>query len=106
MADDEQRAGPVLLGISAATIYDPPVGGAILRMININNETGILRTFGISIGTDGSGKRILGPSCQIQPNSAIQWTGFIPLTDVDVVQAFADLAGAITVTMGLIENPA
>lgn len=106
MADDEARGGPTQLTTVAATIYDPPAAGAILRFINVNNETGTDRTFSISVGTDGAGKRIMGPNASVKANDVVQWTGYVPLADADVIQGLADANSAVTVILGLIASPA
>src|SRR5215207_1490726 len=94
MADTAIRlAGPVGLGTSAATLYTVPgATTTILRSAHVANTTGADRTFRLSIGTDGAGKRLFYD--QLVPvGDSFDWSGFVVLTAGEVVQGLADAVG-------------
>lgn len=92
-------AGPAQLTNSAATFYDPPAGGAIIRNIFVSNPGGgSQRTFTISIGTDAAGKRIYD-TITIEAGEVKNIHCYIPLADADIIQAFASVNSAVVLTL-------
>jgi hypothetical protein len=94
MADAATRlAGPVGLGTSAATIYTVPgATTAILRSLHVANTSAADRTFRLSIGTDGSGKRLFYDQ-PVPLGQSFDWSGFIVLAAAEIIQAYGDVAG-------------
>ncbi len=105
MADTLVRlAGPAALTDSAATVYTvPALTSAVMRNIHVTNETGTTRTFTMSIGTDGAGKRVFY-AVPVLPGDPFDWSGNIPMVAAEVVQAYASAASALTLVVGGIET--
>ena len=61
------------------------------------------RTFRVSIGADGAGKRLYFNQ-PIEPGETKTWEGAIELADADVLQGLASAASEITVTGSVIEH--
>lgn len=103
MPDTAKRAGPTLLTASAATIYTVTTGATgMLRNIHVANETGSDATLTVSIGTDGSGKRLYRNQT-VTANGSLDWSGFIVMNSTEVLQAFSGTASALTITVSVVE---
>ncbi len=101
MPDTAQRLGPQLLTSSSALLYTAP-SSAVLRTIQVANNSGISRALTISIGVDGSGTRLVS-SLTIPANGTYTWTGFLPLATSETIRANADANSALVMTAGLVE---
>jgi len=100
MADAGVRYGPTALTGTSATLGT--VGAATtltIRNIHICNETsaGVLAV--LSIGTDGAGKRILGPNLNIPANSVYDWSGFMIVAATEIITGWASVASSLTITV-------
>lgn len=99
MADTLFLVGPVELTTTAATVLDVDTLPVTIIDLHVCNESGSARTFTISIGTDGDGKRLF-KEFPIEPNGVVQRTGNIPLAVGTIIQAYASANDALTLTMG------
>lgn len=98
-------AGPIALTASATTIYTvPALTTTTVRNIHINNESALAATVALSIGTDGAGKRFLGPNLSIAANSSYDWSGLLILAAAEIVQAYASAITSLTVTISGIQS--
>lgn len=104
MTDTAKRlAGPSLLTASAATYYTvPALTTAIVRSIQVANETGSIATVTLSIGTDGAGKRLF-KEVSVPGNGVINEQTFLVLTAAEIIQAFSGTASALTLTISGVE---
>ena len=104
MADTAKRlSGPTALTTSAATQYTVPGSTkAILRSIHVANESATERTFTLSIGTDGAGKRLF-KDVPVAAGDSFDWSGFIVLDAAEVIQALASANTALTLTISGVE---
>ena len=104
MADTLVRIGPTSLTGSAATVYTVPGATVtLLRDIHFCNETGSDATVTVSIGSDGSGKRIL-KDYVVPANDYRGFVGGIKLGAAEVVQAYGGTSGAVTLTATVVES--
>ena len=103
MADTPKRlVGPVALGTSAATVYTVPgATKAILRNLHVANTSAGALSFTCSIGADAAGTRYYH-EVEIQPDDALDWSGFLPLEATEILQAYGSAAG-LTLTIGGVE---
>lgn len=101
MPDVGVRVGPTVLTTSAATLYTVPASTTLtVRNIHIVNEsTTTAATVTVSIGTDGAGKRFLGPGLSIPASSSYDWSGLLIINTGEVIQALASVATSLTVTI-------
>lgn len=98
-------AGPTALTTSAATLYTGPGSTTTtVRNIHINNETSGAVTCSLSIGTDGAGKRFVGPALSVAANSSFDWSGFLILAAAEVLQGLASANSSLTVTISGIQT--
>lgn len=106
MPDIGVRAGPTALTTSAATLYTVPASTTTtVRNIHIANEsTTTAVTVTLSIGTDGAGKRFLGPGLSIPASSSYDWSGFLILAAAEILQGTASAATSLTVTISGIQT--
>lgn len=106
MPDAGVRAGPTSLTTSAATLYTVPASTTTtVRNVHIANEsTTTAVTVTLSIGTDGAGKRFLGPGLSIPASSSYDWSGFLILAATEVIQGTASAATSLTVTISGIQT--
>ncbi len=108
MSDTLARlVGPLAIGASAATVYTVPVGTTTtVRSIHVSNETASPRTFRLSIGADGAGKRLFYDVPVSPGDPGFDWTGSVVLTAGEVIQAQADNATALTLVIsGVLSQP-
>lgn len=105
MADTAKRVGgPTALTTSAATQYTvPALTTTILRSIHVANEDSSARTFTLSIGTDGAGKR-LWKDVTVPVGGSFDWSGFIVLAAGEVIQALASANTALTLVLSGVES--
>lgn len=104
MADTPMRIGPVALGAAPATVYTTPAATDMqLRNIHVANEGGSLQSFTLSVGADGSGTRLY-KDVEIPANGAFDWSGYLPLAAGEILQAYADAPGVLTMTIGGVET--
>lgn len=101
MPDVGVRVGPTALTTSAATLYTVPAATTLsVRNIHVANEsTTTAVTVTMSIGTDGAGKRFLGPGLSIPASSSYDWSGLLIVNTGEVIQALASAATSLTVTI-------
>ena len=104
MADVAKRlCGPLSLTTSPTTHYTVP-GGTTTAVCDIHvcNETSSVATLTLSIGTDGTGKRLY-KDVPIAANSTHQRTGNQFLEAGEVIQAYSGTNAALTLTISGIE---
>lgn len=102
MSDSLYRIGPSALGASALTQYTVPASTqATLRYIHVANETGTTRTFTLSIGTDGAGKRLF-KDVEVAAGDAFSCDLNVTLEAAEIIQAYASAAAALTLTIGMV----
>lgn len=89
-------AGPSNLPTTAATGYDPPVAGAVLREIGLVNTTGAAITVSISVGTLADATLIFKAS--VPANTTYVQGRNVPLLDANIVQWVASATG-VTCTL-------
>lgn len=101
MPDVGIRIGPTALTTSAATLYTVPASTTLtVRGIHIANESAVAAvTVTMSIGTDGAGKRFLGPGLSLPASSSYDWSGFLIVNAAEVIQALASATTSLTVTI-------
>jgi hypothetical protein len=106
MATDTPKRlyGPASLTDTAATLYTAP-GGTDVAIVDIHvcNETSSTATLTLSIGTDGSGKRLYKDT-PIAANSFHQRIGNQYLAAGEVIQAYSGTNAALTITISGIET--
>lgn len=97
--------GPVALTTSPVTLYTVPAATTTtVRSIHIANEAAAAVTVTLSIGTDGAGKRFLGPGLLIPAASSYDWSGFLILAATEVIQSSASAATSLTATISGIQT--
>lgn len=101
MADSIARSGPQILTTSAVTIYTAP-SDAVIRTIQVANNSASARALTISIGTDSTSTRLVS-GLVVPGNGTYTWTGFIPLSTGETIQAKADANSALALTAGIVE---
>jgi hypothetical protein len=95
----DRLSGPAQLTGSAATVYDPPAAGAVMRMIHVSNPSGGAVDFTLSVGTDAAGTRLFD-GYSIPADSVRTFWVDVQLDDADIVQAFASSAATLVLTIG------
>lgn len=92
--------GPAQLSNSAATIYTVPgATTAIIKQIHLQNPSVSAVTFTLSIGTDAAGKRLYD-ALSIPAGGVVDLWEYIPMAATEVIQAFADTASTLVITIG------
>lgn len=105
MTDSLSRiVGPVALAAAAATVYGPvPAATTVtVRSIHVTNETGTQRTFRLSIGADGAGKRLFYDVPVDPGDEGFDWSGSLVLAAGEVLQAYASTAAALTLVVSAV----
>ena len=103
MADVAKRLyGTAQPTTTAATVYDPPAAGCVLKQVYIQNATGTSATMTISIGTDAAATRIMDAQ-SVPANGFLIIDVWIPLVDADIIQAKQGTTGACTLTLSGVE---
>ena len=92
-------SGPALVTNAAATKYTAPAGGALLRSIHVSNPTASPVDFTLSITADAAGTRVYD-GYSIAADTAKTFWCYHPLTNGEIVQAFAGTNNVITLTLG------
>lgn len=93
-------AGPAQLSATAATKYTVPTGlRTLLRYIHFYNADTTARVVTLSIGADAAGTRIYD-AYSIPAGSPYAVWCYIALEAAEIVQAFADVANKVTLTLG------
>jgi hypothetical protein len=101
MAKTPKRlAGPAQLTGAAATKYTVPAATkTIIRHIRLTNtDAATAYKATVSIGADAAGTRI-ADAVSIAPNSALDIFGYYVLEAAEILQAFADTASKLTLTV-------
>lgn len=105
MTDTGKRfVGPLELSNVAATVLTVP-GGAIDTVLDIEAVAtdGLSHTFTLSIGADAVGTRYYD-SIPVTPGLPFHGTVFLPLDAAEILQAFADTATGVTLTISGVET--
>ena len=104
MADTAKRLfGPLALPNSATTQYTTPgATTTIVRNIHVTVTDGANHTFYLSVGSDAAGTRYYNQT--IYPNAPFDWNGFLVLAATEVIQAYADSATGVTMTVSGVET--
>jgi hypothetical protein len=102
MGTPRRLAGPTQLAAAAATIYTvPALLSALIRHIHIQNPTGSVATvFTISVGADAAGTREYSTFALVAGGTPFDWYPYLPLTTGQIIQAFADVAASMVITIG------
>ena len=96
--------GPTTLAAAAADTYTVPASTtAIIRSIILTNGDTAARTFTLSIGADAAGTRLYD-AVSIAANTTLYVPTFIVLTATQKIQAFADTANKVNLTLNGIET--
>lgn len=109
MAKEFKRlAGPAQLSGSAATKYTAPsyvpsTLATIIRKIHLYNADTVARAVTVSIGADAAGTRILD-AYSMAAGSYLPLFGPWTLKTGEILQAFADSANKVTITVDGEEN--
>lgn len=105
MADAPFRSGPTLTTAVAATQFTVP-GGSVytVRNIHVANVGSVDARFTMSIGTDALGTRIYDDVLIEGDGGALDWSGYMPLSAGEFIQAFSDLPSALTVTISGVDT--
>ena len=105
MADFPKRIGPIALTAAPVTLYvTPPDRTFTLRNIHVCNESALTAHFTMSIGVDAAGTRIYR-NVELEGNGgAFDWSGYMPLDPNELLEAFADIASALTITISGVET--
>ena len=105
MADTAKRlVGPTQLTTSATTVYTVPgsTTATILHIIVVNTTASTASAFYLSIGADAVGTRIVHkypiPASDIG-TARVEIKGYIVMTAAEILQAYADDASTITLTI-------
>lgn len=103
MANTWKRlAGPALVTGSAATKYTAPAAGAIIRHIRVGNPgSGSPLGFTLSVGSDAAGTRLY--DVYSIPAGGTDFYPIVPLTNAEIVQAFAASTNILTLTINGID---
>lgn len=105
MADSPKRIGPVSLSNSASTLYTTPSGTDFtIRNIHVANESAVDAKFSMSIGVDGSGNRVYHNVDVAGNGGAFDWSGYMPISAGEIIQSFANLPSALTITISGVET--
>ena len=93
------------LSAAPVTLYTTPAATSFtVRNIHVANESALDARFTVSIGLDSSGNRLYR-NVLVQGNGgAFDWSGYMPIFPGDVIEAFADAAGLLTITISGVET--
>lgn len=105
MADSPKRIGPIALSNVAATLYTTPAATSFtVRNIHVANESAVDAHFTMSIGVDGAGNRLYKGVKVLGNGGAFDWSGYMPLTAGEILEALADLPATLTITISGVET--
>lgn len=107
MPDTAKRvSGPALLTATAATTYTVPAATTtVLRSIHVSNVTANAVGLTLTIGTWVSGgSKDLYTALLIPANGSLDWSGFIVMATTEIMQAFASVTNALTLTVSAVET--
>jgi hypothetical protein len=93
-------AGPAQLTAAAATKYTVPAATkTVLRHIHVQNPSGAIVNFTMSIGADAAGTRVYDAE-PIAANGGVldQWVYFV-LEATEIIQAFASTTAVLVLTL-------
>jgi hypothetical protein len=90
--------GPAQLTAAAATKYTAPAAGAIIRHVRFYNADTSARTVTFSVGSDAAGTRT-HDARSIPAGGEVDWYPILPLTNAEIIQAFADVTLKVTLTI-------
>lgn len=98
MADFAVRmVGPVALTATAVTYYTVPAARtALIRDIEITADPGVTAWVTISIGVDAAGKQLFNRAVIPGNGFPVQWTGGIFLVSAEIIQAYTNAPGYVT----------
>jgi len=107
MAEVYKRLGQGRLASSAATLYSPGSSTeAIIKTINISNNTGTARTvtlYHTSNSTTASDDDLILPVIEIEAGGFAEWDGTMCMAATEDIQGFASAATAISYTIWGVE---
>ena len=90
-------AGPARAAVDRPT-QTAPAAGAIIRHVRFFNADTSARTVTFSVGTDAAGTRT-HDARSIPAGGEVDWYPILPLTNGEIIQAFADVASKVTLTI-------
>lgn len=101
-------AGPAQLSAAAATKYTAPsyipaTLSTVIRKLHFFNADTVQRTITASIGADAAGTRILD-AMPIAAGASYDLWGPFTMTSAEILQALADSANKVTLTIDGEEN--
>lgn len=96
--------GPAAVATGPATIYTVPAGTkTIVRKIHVQNPSGSIVIFTLSIGADAADTRIISgysvPAAAAGAAHVIDWWGPYTLDAAEVIQASAGTNNILTITI-------
>lgn len=107
MADFGKRLyGPAQLGAAAATIYtaSSSLRLAVIREIVVVNTTAANHYFYLSVGADAAATRYFDDELVgARPSGRMRYPCALFLTANEIIQAYADAATSLTITLNGIE---
>jgi hypothetical protein len=97
----KRMAGPVVGGVTEATLYTVPASTiAIVRNIHVCNTSGAAVTFKMGIGADAAGTRLFSDA-SVPANGVFDWDGFLMLAAAETLRWTA--AATLTVVVSGME---
>lgn len=97
--------GPAQLGTTPATVFTAPATSKVLlRHVHVSNPSGSAVGLTLAIGADGAATRIFD-DFEIPADSAPSWTMLEWLEPGEIIQAFADTAATLVLTLDGYERP-
>lgn len=99
MADVAFRIGPILLTNAAVTVRTVTAVTYHVTTISVTNTSGTNATLFLSIGADAAGTRLFSGRV-VKSNDTFQWTGFVPVFDTQIIQAYSGTNNVLTLTVG------
>jgi len=86
-------------------LYTTPAGTDFtVRNVHVANEGAVSARFSMSIGVDGSGNRVYRNVEVTGNGGAFDWSGYMPLSAGEFIQAFANLPSTLTITISGVET--
>ena len=99
MARTPFRVGPELVATGPATVYTAPVGGALLRWVNVANPSAGSVTFTMSVGADGTGTRVYDGEAIGADGRLIDYP-YLELDEGDTIQISSSSNNVLVFTAG------
>ena len=107
MAEAYKKLGQGTLAGSAGLLYSPAADTeAVIKSINISNNTGTARTvtlYHTDHGATASDADLILPGVEIEAGGFAEWEGTLCMAATEDIQGFASQAGVISYTIWGVE---